>query len=262
MGSAPTVGGGRSPLIAAMAAVAAVAAASRRRVTIIAPDDASVAAFLRPQPLTALPGIGSATAKTLSRYGITTIGQLADTPTGPLIRLLGAHAARELHARARGLDDRSVQRTALIRSSSVTHLFERDELDPAAHRRALLALAEELGARLRAAGDACKGLTLSVRYADGSRTTRTRTLPEPTSHSPALARTAHDALQALGLQRARVRALSLRAELAPAATAHHQLSLDAGHDRARLLETVADRARARFGPHSVKPATLAPPPPT
>ncbi|MET7520703.1 hypothetical protein ABZS88_46900 [Streptomyces sp. NPDC005480] len=122
-----TVGGGPSPLIAAMAA----AATRLGHITVIADDDASVAAFLRPRPLAALPGIGPTTAKTLNRYGITTIGQLADTPAGPLIRLLGAHAARELHARAHGLDDRPVRRTALVRSTSTSHNFEVDELDPA-----------------------------------------------------------------------------------------------------------------------------------
>ncbi|MEU6680958.1 hypothetical protein [Streptomyces sp. NPDC046925] len=246
------IGGGRSPLIAAMAA-----ATSHGHVTVIAADDASVAAFLTPQPLTALPGIGPATARTLNRYGISTIGQLAATPAGPLARLLGAHAARELHTRARGLDDRTVQRTALIRSTSTNRAFDRDELDPAAHRRALLALADELGQRLRESGEVCRTLTLTVRYADRSHTTRSRTPAEPTSHSPALARTAYDIYQALGLQRARVRSLALRADLVPAAAAHHQLSLDAGDDKARRIESVADRARARFGPHAVKPATLA-----
>lgn len=77
-------------------------------------------------------------------------------PPAP-IRLLGAHAARELHARAHGLGDRPVRRTALVRSTSTSHTFEADALDLVAHRRVLLALADELGARLRTTGELCRG---------------------------------------------------------------------------------------------------------
>lgn len=173
------VGGGRSPLPAAMAA-----ATSHGQVIVIAPDDAAVAAFLNPQPCDALRGIGPATAQTPGRSGIQTIGQLAQTPTGPPARLLDAHAARELYARARELEDRSVQRTALVRSTSTSHTFDRDELHPAARRRALPAMADELGLRLRSGHDACRALTLTVRYADRSTSTRTRTPAESPPATP------------------------------------------------------------------------------
>ncbi|MCM2387370.1 hypothetical protein [Streptomyces albipurpureus] len=58
-----------------------------------------------------------------------------------------------------------------------------------------------------------------------------------------------------GLQRARVRALTLRAEtLRPAATTPLQMTLDPADDRALHLEAAVDRARARFGPTLAKPA--------
>ncbi|RFC78545.1 hypothetical protein [Streptomyces sp. AcE210] len=248
------VGGGRSPLIAAMAA----AATPPGRITVIAPGDDAVGAFLRPRPVAALPGIGPATARTLSRYGITTIGQFADTSEAVLTRILGKQAGRELAARARGNDDRPVQRTALIRSTSASHNFDRDELDPDARRRALLALAEELGTRLRTSHEVCQGLTLTVRYADRTSTTRSRALPEPSAHSPALTTLAYSLYTSLGLERARVRHLALRADrLRPDETAHHQLLLDdGGDDKARCIEAVADAARSRFGPHVIAAATL------
>ncbi|MFF1400442.1 hypothetical protein ACFVZD_42640 [Streptomyces sp. NPDC058287] len=223
------MGGGRSPLIAAMAA----ATTPLGRITVIDSDDYAVAAFLRPRLVAALPGIGAATAKTLSRYGITTIGQLADTPQGALARILGKSAGRELSARAHGIDDRPVQRTALIRSTSTSHAFDRDKLDPDAHRRVLLVLAEELGARLRTSGEVCRGLTLTVRYADRTSTTRGRAPPEPTAHSPALTSLAYSLYTALGLERARVRHITLRADqLAPDEHAHRQLLLDESDDKA------------------------------
>lgn len=104
----------------------------------------------------------------------------------------------------------------------------------------------------------CRTLTLTVRYADRSATTRSRTLREPTAHSAALTRTAYDLYEALGLQRARVRSIALRAEsLTSAEHASHQLTFDPVDEKVRRIEEVADRARAKFGPRAVMPGSLA-----
>ncbi|WP_416518530.1 hypothetical protein [Streptomyces achromogenes] len=215
---------------------------------VIAPDDASVAAFLRLRPLTALPGIGRAIAKTHPRFGITTIGDLADTPTAALARILGAHAAHRLQDSARSFDDRLVQRSALVRTVSVSHRFDHDELVPAAHRGAPTSLADQLGARLRTSGEACRSLVLIVRLADRSALTRSRTLPEPTPRSPALRKTAHGLYARLHLERARVRELVLGAEgLIDSGDSYHQMLLDPVDDRQRRLERTADGRFPRGG---------------
>jgi hypothetical protein len=64
--------------------------------------------------------------------------------------------------------------------------------------------------------------------------------------------------EALGLQRARVRSLTLRAEaLGPAEQASYQLTFDPVDEKVRRVEEVADRARAKFGPRAVMPGALA-----
>ncbi len=220
-----------------------------------APD--AVAAFLDPLPPDALYGVGPATAKTLATYGLVTLGRIAATPLGTLQRIVGVSAGRRLYAQARGVDPTPVTPNAPARALAAEHRFGRDELDPARHRRALLALCEDLGTRLRAGHQAAGALTLTVHYADRSSTVRTRALPEPTGHSPALTALAYRLLASLGLQRARVRAVALRAEgLIPAELASRQLAFDPADDRARRIEAVADRARAKFGPKAVRPATL------
>ncbi|MEU2354358.1 hypothetical protein ABZ599_15555 [Streptomyces misionensis] len=124
----------------------------------------------------------------------------------------------------------------------------------------MLALAEQIGIRLRDQDLAAGRLTLTVRYADRSSSTRTRSLPEPTAHSPVLAATALGALASLGLQRARVRAYTLSADqLRPRDEAHQQLQFDPADERARAAEAACDRARHRFGEDAVRPATLANP---
>ena len=220
--------------------------------------DGQAAEWLYPRPLTALPGIGRATAATLARYGLHGIGQLADLPAATLQRLLGVGQARLLAERARGHDPRPVLPAEPATQLTADLVLDRDCLDPAHHHRAVLGLAERIGVRLRGENQVTGRLTLTVRYADRTSTTRTRTLPEPTDHSPALITAALGLLDTLGLQRARVRAYAVRADdLRPADDAHHQLSLDPGDDRARAAEAAADRARRRFGPEAVHPAALA-----
>ncbi|MFI9780584.1 hypothetical protein ACIHCV_38955 [Streptomyces sp. NPDC051956] len=103
-----------------------------------------------------------------------------------------------------------------------------------------------------------RGLTLTVRYADRTHTTRSRALPEPSAHSPTLTTLAYSLYTSPGLERARVRHLALGADrLGPDETAHHQLLLDDGDGKARRIEAVADAARSRFGPHVITAATLA-----
>ncbi|MFH9549515.1 hypothetical protein OHS71_32020 [Streptomyces sp. NBC_00377] len=246
------IGAGPGPLSARTALRDA-----RPGVTCAVPDD-GVREFLADKPVVALPGVGTATARTLCEYGLDTLGRVAAAPLSTLQRLVGAKAGRELHEKANGVDRGRVVPNSVSRSLAAERPFDRDELDPVLHRRALLSAAGELGARLRAVEKVCRTLTLTVRYADRSSTTRSRTLGEPTAHSAALTRTAYGMYEALGLQRARVRAIALRAEaLGPAEHASHQLTFDPVDEKVRRVEEVADRVRAKFGPDAVKPGTLA-----
>ncbi|MFI6878134.1 DNA polymerase thumb domain-containing protein [Streptomyces sp. NPDC050400] len=242
-------------MLAAMAADVSAPGAT----TWVRADEA--AQWLRSRPVTALPGVGRATATTLGRFGLHTVGQLADLPPATLQRLLGTAQARLLADRARGHDPRPVVPAEPAERLSADLVLDRDCLDPDQQHRAVLGLADRLGQRLRGSGQVARRLTLTVGYADRSSTTRTRPLPEHTSHSPALAATALALLAGLGLQRARVRTFTVRADdLRPADSAHRQLSLDPGDARARAVEAAADRARRRFGTDAVRPAALAEPP--
>ncbi|MEI5135723.1 hypothetical protein RB199_30285 [Streptomyces libani] len=256
-----TIGIGANPLLARMAAQGAAPGEIRG-----VPDDAgTVAAFLDRRPASALHGVGPATARALCAYGLDSIGRIAAAPPATLQRILGARTGRIVYERARGIDPTPVTPNAAARSMGAEHRFAHDELDPARRRRALLSLADDLGARMRASGQVARALTLTVRYADRSTTTRTRRLDGPTAHGPALTEAAYALHAALGLQRARVRSVALRAEdLCRAERAARQLTFDPSDDRAHRIEAAVDRARARFGTGSVRPAATlgrTPPPP-
>ncbi|MGW6707363.1 DNA polymerase Y family protein [Streptomyces sp. NPDC054956] len=220
--------------------------------------EAEVTGWLRPRPVAALHGVGPATAASLAAYGLHTIGDLADAPLPALTRIFGSATGRALHTRAHGLDLRPVEAHPLPKSISAGHTFDADCLDADQHHRALLGLAHRLGARLREEARAAAGLTLTVRYADRTTSTRTRALAEPTHHTRPLTGAVYELYGLLGLQRARVRSFDLRAEaLCPASEVRRQLTFDAADEQALAVEAAADRARARYGPDAVKPATLA-----
>ncbi|WP_314415302.1 DNA polymerase Y family protein [Streptomyces kroppenstedtii] len=248
------IGAGPGPMFARMA----LREAAPGEIRVVPADPGALTEFLAERPVRALPGVGTATARTLCEYGLDSIGKVAAAPLSTLQRLTGVRTGRELHEKARGIDRGRVVPNAVSRSLATERSFPRDELDPAQHRRALLSAAGELGSRLRALEKVCRTLTLTVRYTDRSTTTRSRTLPEPTAHSSALTDAAYRMYEALGLQRARVRGVALRAEgLDSADRASHQLTFDPVDEKVRRLEEVADRVREKFGAGAVVPGALA-----
>lgn len=251
MGIDCTIGVARNPLLATMAAHDGPPGAVRA----LAADDGAVAGFLHDQPAGRLPGIGTGTARQLAAYGLTTLGQIAAAPPATLQRILGAQTGRRIHEAARGHDPARVAPAAPPRTLRAEHGFPLDELDRERQRSALLTLVDELGHRLRADEHVTRRITLTVRFADRTVATRTRTLPEPTAHTRTLLAAVYRMHDALGLQRARVRALEVQAgELHAAELACRQLTFDPGDEAARRIEAAADHARERFGPHTVRPA--------
>lgn len=252
-GLVSTGGIGPNRLLATLAADAA----SPGTVRVLPDDPAELERFLRSCRVRELPGVGAVLERSLLRYGIGTAGDLAALPLTTVQRIAGASAGRLLHERARGTDRRTVSPGGPPATITSAQRFDRDVLDPAVIRRALLGAATDLGARLRIAGQIARTVELQVTYADRSATTRSRTLPEPTAHTPSLQQALYGLFSALGLQRARVRAVTARVgELAGPAGTAEQLTFDRPTENARALEPVIDRVSRRFGAGAVHPASL------
>ncbi|MET9615377.1 DNA polymerase Y family protein [Kitasatospora indigofera] len=226
-------------------------------VLVLDPDPSAVEVFLRARPVEALPGVGPVLARGLRRYGIAYVGDLADLPLATLQRVASGSTGRLLHQRAHGIDPRTVAPAGPPASIAATRRFEHDVLDPGQVRQALLALAGDLGARLRAGGRSARTVELQVTCADRSTTTRSRTLREPSAHTPVLQDSLYALFGALGLQRARVRAVTARVSgVVAAERVFVQLTLDAVTEDRRVLEPVIDRANRRWGSGTVHPGAL------
>jgi DNA polymerase-4 len=87
-------------------------------------------AFLAPQPVRVISGIGPRTAERLARLAIDTCGQLATADPETLQVALGGHAL-ELQERAKGVDNRPVRsERGPPKSISQERTFSRDVSDP------------------------------------------------------------------------------------------------------------------------------------
>ncbi|RZU31351.1 DNA polymerase IV [Blastococcus saxobsidens] len=216
-----------------------------------------VMGFLHPLPVNALWGVGPKTEETLLRLGLRTVGDLAHVPARTLQRALGAAAGTHLHELAWGRDPRRVVPDEPERSTGAEETFSSDVDDPAVIHRELLHLSERTAGRLRSIGCLARTVSIKVRFADFATITRSRTLGTPTDVGKELYDTARALYDALGLERARIRLVGVRAErLVDAGAAHQQLELGAREHGRRDAELAADRAARRFGAGAVRPATL------
>jgi DNA polymerase-4 len=223
---------------------------------LVVPAD-RVIDFLHPLPVGALWGVGEKTEEQLTRLGLRTVADIANTPLETLQRALGPAAGRHLHDLSWGRDTRAVSPHEPDRSIGNEQTFAQDIDDPEVIQAHLLALADQVAGRLRRAGYVGRTVCLKVRFADFSTITRSKTLPRHTDVGGEIYQTVRALYEALGLQRVRIRLVGVRMEgLADAETAPQQLLLGEEEHGRRDAEVAVDALRDRFGSGAVRPARL------
>jgi DNA polymerase-4 len=221
---------------------------------------AEVVPFVQQLPVGALWGVGERTEEALTRLGLRTVGDIAHTPLDTLVRALGQATGEHLHELSWGRDPRAVEREHRERSIGADETFEYDIDDPEVIRRHLLKLSDRTAARLRSAGLTGRTVSIKVRFADFTTITRSRTLREPTDTSRLIYETARQLYDGLRLERARIRLVGVRLEkLVEVEQAPIQGMLGEPEHGWRDADRAVDRASARFGAGSVRPASLIPP---
>ncbi|MEU8803518.1 DNA polymerase IV [Spirillospora sp. NPDC048819] len=223
---------------------------------LVVPAD-GVVDFLHPLPVASLWGVGERTEEALARLGLRTVGQLAQVPPETLRRELGNALGAHLHALAWGRDPREVVPHTPDKSIGAEETFDTDIDDPEVIRRELLRLAERVGARLRASGNAGRTVSVKLRMASFKTITRARTLDEPTDLARVIYITACELYEGAGLERVRLRLVGVRVEnLGPAGEAPRQLAFDEPERGWREAERAMDQVAHRFGRGAVRPAAL------
>ncbi len=131
--------------------------------------------FLSPLPVRSLPGVGPRMQQSLKRFGITTIGQLAEMPLPFMKRTFGAYGEL-IHRHANGVDESPVERRGPVKSISREVTLEEDTLDQDLLEATLRLMTEHVGADLRDQGKQARCVTLKLRYADFDTITRSQTM--------------------------------------------------------------------------------------
>ena len=137
-------------------------------------------------------GVGPATEARLAAIGVSTIGQLAESSTQSVERLLGRAVGSKLTALAWNRDPHQVETRRRARSAGAQSALGRQPAVERVFKPVLHHLADRIGARLRARSLVGRTLTVRVRFADLRSVTRSLTLPASISATRALAENAED----------------------------------------------------------------------
>jgi DNA polymerase-4 len=222
----------------------------------VVPAD-KVIEFLHPLPIGALWGVGEKTAEQLSRLGLVSVADIANTPVKTLARVVGQAAAEHLYELAWGRDPRIVTPNQGEKSIGAERTFDSDLDDPELLHAEFLDLSNKVAKRLRAAEYFARTITIKVRFADFTSVTRSKSLSSSTDLATEIYATSKNLFDAMQLQRARVRLVGVRATgLVPASESSVQLEFSQRDSGWREAEQAIDQVSQKFGNSAVKPARL------
>lgn len=270
-----SVGGASNKLVAKLATEEAKPRVVGQRVEagkgvfVVAPGDEQ--RFVRPLPVRAMWGVGPKTAERLDRFGIETVGDLADLPIDVLIGAVGEANGRHLHAVSHALDDRPVESERAAKSISHEETFAVDQFDRQTLQRELVRLSDSVSARLRSAGLRGRTVSIKVRDPDFVTISRSRTLERPTDIGSMILGEATALLDSVdigsGVRLLGVAASGLTDVVADQLTFDELLAtgaVDPESDTRQIIDqqsgaaadAAIDEIRSKFGPGSIGPAAL------
>jgi DNA polymerase-4 len=167
------------------------------------------AAFLAPQPVKALPGVGPKTAVELERLGVRVIGDLLDVRLEPMLRRVwGSHLAG-VQALARGLDHDPVVPGRDRKSLGHETTFDEDTGDLVVLERTLHGFLGTLAHELRRESLAAGSFTVKLKDARFKISTRQRHFAHPLDYDPPMWRDIRTALLTLAAPGVRYRLAGL-----------------------------------------------------
>ena len=213
-----------------------------------------------PRPAGELLFVGKRAVETLSRFGIKTIGDLANADPNLLERVLG-RMGRTIYDYARGEDTSPVRRygeqeEAKSIGNGVT--FSRDLISERDIQAGLLSLSDEVAGRLRRHGMRCTSIQVQIRSPEFKNISRQQKLSRPTALAREIYLSALDIVHANWAVGSPIRQLTVTAmNLLHEGEAAEQMDLFASPETERRrekrekLESAIDSIRGKFGGEAI-----------
>ncbi|HEY3815388.1 MAG TPA: DNA polymerase IV [Caulobacteraceae bacterium] len=205
--------------------------------------------FLASKPVSILPGVGPAFAKSLASDGFSTVGDLARAEPKELVKRYGEYGLR-LSNLAAAKDARAVDPDSERKGMSAETTFNEDLRALSDLEDELWPLCDKLASHARRAGIAGRVVVLKLRTTDFKIHTRRRTLPVPTRTAKTLFQQGRDLLKREADGRPfRLIGIGLADLIEGEAVEADFFAGD--EERALKAETALDGLRARFGKTAV-----------
>ncbi|MEW8202336.1 MAG: DNA polymerase IV [Candidatus Thiodiazotropha endolucinida] len=225
--------------------------------TIVLADQ--VQAFLDPQPLTVLRGLGAKSAPVLQRIGLRTVADVRRLSLLELRRHLGDLAGTKIHEQAHGIASDRVHLDSERKSISKETTFNEDITDPEIVRDTLHWAAQEVGYIARQEGRRGSIVSVKIRFQGFETHTRSRTLTTPTSTDKEIFQQAWELYQSEQWAGRPVRLVGLgvsgwardAAKAAEQADLFDEITADHAPKQERLYQTM-DAVSDKFGRKSVR----------
>ncbi len=208
-------------------------------------------AWLAPQGVGRLWGVGKAGQQRLEKLGFRLIGDLQGVDEWAVAARLGDDG-RRLWRLAQGIDGRRVTPDRETKSISSETTFDFDVSDREELTRVLLAHCDRVASRLRKAGLAAGGVTLKLRLPDFSLRSRSRSGLPRTQLAPRLFAAARALLEAQPDGTAYRLIGVAAADLGPADEADETDLIDRNAGREKSREAAIAALREKFGAASVE----------
>ncbi len=212
--------------------------------------------FLHPLPAAEIWGVGPKTNEHLTKLGLVTVGDIANTPRGTLIRVLGQASGSSLYELAWGRDYRDVVTERIEKSISASETFDIDLDNQEEILKELLRLTEKSTERMRAKGFATNTVSIKVRFADFSTITRAKTLDLPITSTQEIFEVAKNLYLALKLDRALIRLVGISLDSLVENEDIQQMVLGQRNIGWKQADKAVDLIKAKFGRGSLRPARL------
>jgi len=236
--------------------IAKIASAHCKPNGVLEIDPDKVLDFLHPLAASEIWGVGPKTNEQLAKLGLGTVGDIASTPRGTLIRTLGQASGSSLYELAWGRDYRDVITEQSEKSISASETFDTDLDDQESILKEILRLTEKSSERMRAKGYAANTISIKVRFADFSTITRSKTLDLPITTTQEIFEVAKNLYLALKLNNAFIRLVGISLDSLVANEGIQQMALGQRSTGWRQADKAVDLIKAKFGRSSLRPARL------